>query len=489
MWLLTEADNALSHTGQVDNLRIRLEPQPDLTGGIQATVGAFSFLYFYIDVPPNATNLTINIVNNSATPLPLQLLVRRGTLPTLTTFDKQATILPPGGSLSIGKSDLPPLQPGRYFIGVYNPNNISQDFFISAQLDLDLNGAQTVNFTSANTVPILDDAVTYDTMDLSSMPANVDVFSVNVGVAIQHPRISDLVLTLISPSGTRTLLMENRGGTGSQWRRGKRDDDECDRIQQRLRQRHRNSLSARSDGGRLDGRQAIKSAWSTIRPTRTPAAIFWRWRLAALARTVTTVPGQTYTLTYAYRGPGIVGMWRGENNAVDSIAGNNGIAAPDVVYTAAEVGQGFGLGSTNAYIRIPASQSLNVGLGAGFTVDAWIYPSNIGNWHPIMEWNNGSHDGIGAQFWIDPSGALLMNIVDSAGPGHLFTSAPNTISASSFQHVALDYDHNSGIATMYRNGVAVLSGNIGSFFPLTSYDIFWGRRPAMFLETPHMAVS
>ena len=31
-----------------------------------------------------------------------------------------------------------------------------------------------------------------------------------------------------------------------------------------------------------------------------------------------TVAGQTYTLTFAYRGPGIAGWWRGENNASDS---------------------------------------------------------------------------------------------------------------------------------------------------------------------------
>ena len=43
-----------------------------------------------------------------------------------------------------------------------------------------------------------------------------------------------------------------------------------------------------------------------------------------ISRILPTVPGQTYTLSYAYRGPGAVGLWRGESNAVDSIYGNNG---------------------------------------------------------------------------------------------------------------------------------------------------------------------
>ena len=34
----------------------------------------------------------------------------------------------------------------------------------------------------------------------------------NAGIVVQHPRISDLVFHLISPDGTRVLLMENRGG-------------------------------------------------------------------------------------------------------------------------------------------------------------------------------------------------------------------------------------------------------------------------------------
>ena len=36
-----------------------------------------------------------------------------------------------------------------------------------------------------------------------------------------------------------------------------------------------------------------------------------------ITRTLPTVPGKKYTLSYAYRGPGIVSLWRGESNAVD----------------------------------------------------------------------------------------------------------------------------------------------------------------------------
>src|SRR6202041_2886955 len=57
--------------------------------------------------------------------------------------------------------------------------------------------------------PIPDDAV----MDSTNyVGQNSKVVSAEVGVRINHPRESDLVMTLISPAGTRVLLAENRGG-------------------------------------------------------------------------------------------------------------------------------------------------------------------------------------------------------------------------------------------------------------------------------------
>ena len=54
--------------------------------------------------------------------------------------------------------------------------------------------------------------MTYSTI---SVPDNAIISSVDVGLRVDHPRISDLVFHLISPDGTRVLLMENRGGTST----------------------------------------------------------------------------------------------------------------------------------------------------------------------------------------------------------------------------------------------------------------------------------
>jgi len=61
-------------------------------------------------------------------------------------------------------------------------------------------------------VPLLDDAVTVSSNSIISITNTEPIVSVNVGIVVQHPRISDLAFTLISPDGQRILLMENRGG-------------------------------------------------------------------------------------------------------------------------------------------------------------------------------------------------------------------------------------------------------------------------------------
>ncbi|NDE97837.1 MAG: hypothetical protein EB034_06105, partial [Verrucomicrobia bacterium] len=53
----------------------------------------------------------------------------------------------------------------------------------------------------------------YTTNLFISVPDDRVVAGVEVGLAILHPRVEDLVIHLVSPRGTRVLLFENRGGT------------------------------------------------------------------------------------------------------------------------------------------------------------------------------------------------------------------------------------------------------------------------------------
>jgi uncharacterized delta-60 repeat protein len=179
---------------------------------------------------------------------------------------------------------------------------------------------------------------------------------------------------------------------------------------------------------------------------------------------------------------GIVSWWRAEGNADDYIGGNNGTPAPDVAYGWGEVGQAFSLNTTNAFITIPASSTLDVGNSSGFTLEAWIFPTNVDAFHPILEWNQGFVGGnLGPQLWIGripgDTGVLFANVTDSSGVSHQLYSAVNTLVANQFQHVALTYDRTLGQATLYVNGINVAQANIGNITPQTSYNIYIGKRP------------
>lgn len=216
-WIFTMVnDSSPTDLGQINSFQITLEPQPP-TNGVTRTLLGSAWFYDFIDVPANCTNLTITVVDNSANAAPLELLVKYGAFPTLTEYDKEAIINPPGGSISITPYDNPPLNPGRYYFAIYNPNVAAVTFTNYVSLGLTATGNTGVQYLSVGGEPIPDDAVMYSTINVG---ANTPVVSASVGVRIDHPRVSDLVLTLISPEGTRVLLAENRGGSTTNYGSG-----------------------------------------------------------------------------------------------------------------------------------------------------------------------------------------------------------------------------------------------------------------------------
>jgi subtilisin-like proprotein convertase family protein len=208
VWLLTVADHVPTHTGLVANVTLRIEPQ-DVSNGAPREVATNAFASDFMDVPIGATNLTVCIGNESPALLPLTLYLRRGSPPTLGLWDQMAVLSPTGGCLSLNRCALPPLNPGRYFIGVFNPNDIPQTIRMNATVDVDPAPAVPATYAVAGPIPILDNAVTNASL---FVPVSQPIASVGVRLHVDHPRVSDMAFTLISPGGTRVLLFENRGG-------------------------------------------------------------------------------------------------------------------------------------------------------------------------------------------------------------------------------------------------------------------------------------
>ena len=184
---------------------------------------------------------------------------------------------------------------------------------------------------------------------------------------------------------------------------------------------------------------------------------------------------------------GLISWWPGESNANDVVGGNNGIAAADVGFIEGKVNQSFQFSpGNNAGVTVPASASLNVGVGAGFSLEGWIRPASATSQQPLVEW---AYDGVetGAHLWISASsftlpagqggpGSLFVNLVETNNASHRFASAPGIIDTNSLQHIALTYDKASGMAKLYRNSLEVAVANLGSFTPKTTTDLLLGRR-------------
>ncbi len=215
IWIMHSTDNTPGFAGSIASSMF-IQKHQDLTKQpfITVSIAPNSWFYDFIEVPVGNTNLTVFAVDEtiSVSGGPLTLAVNPGNPPTLTNALVSALltnvcISPPGlsNSVSVG----PPLIPGIYWVGVFNPDSVAHTVEIGVFIFFDAAAITTLDYTSAGPVPLLDDAVT----DSDIFVTNTDTIQTfKVGLRIDHPRISDLAITLIDPNDNRYLLMENRGG-------------------------------------------------------------------------------------------------------------------------------------------------------------------------------------------------------------------------------------------------------------------------------------
>ncbi|MFO1501831.1 MAG: S8 family serine peptidase [Verrucomicrobiota bacterium] len=216
VWMMNFIDNTPNRTGRVENVTLRIEPfrAADLGAagdeGIRGTVPGNSTVCYFIDVPPEATNLVLTLSELTGR---LEMYVALESLPTTNSYQKSGVFDAPGGVLMWGANDEPiPLGAGRCFVCLRNPGSTPVDFRLQARLQLGT-GLDFRRDIGTNGIPLIDDGIIRSTVNL---PVDKQVADLQVSVRIDHPRSSDLVLHLISPQGTRLLLAENRGGPNLQ---------------------------------------------------------------------------------------------------------------------------------------------------------------------------------------------------------------------------------------------------------------------------------
>src|SRR5438477_10301382 len=110
---------------------------------------------------------------------------------------------------------------------------------------------------------------------------------------------------------------------------------------------------------------------------------------------------------------GLVGWWRGENNAEDSVGANNGTLANGGSYAPAEVGQGFSLDGVNDNVVIPATPSLNI-TGA-LSIEAWIKPDSASLGSIASQYETPGSTQVRFAFLRGASGLLELAVYDPSG--------------------------------------------------------------------------
>jgi len=176
----------------------------------------------------------------------------------------------------------------------------------------------------------------------------------------------------------------------------------------------------------------------------------------------------------------IVSWWPGNTNAHDVI-GTNDIALHLGDIAPGKVGNAFVFDGLSSYGVTAASPSLNV---SSFSMEAWINPSDVSVARPILEFSE-KNGNAGVHFWLGVSGfavqtpgALYANLRDAQLGFHLISTGPGVLAANQWTHAVLTFDQPSGHATIYVNGLAVVTTELGSFIPQTSFPLYLGIRPS-----------
>ena len=209
---LTLVDNSLNHTGRVEFSRIKLFLQPTNTDQFTFIAPPGWSPAYLKDVGPEADRLdtTITYVGAAQNQAPVILYVRRDAVPQLNAYDKVQAIQPPlGGTLSIGRTDSPPLGVGTYVARIFNPNPFPVPLRLRFFVNLAADGTRLSQMGRTNSTVVIDDALSRSTLTLTNVER---IAAIQLQLDLTHPRISDLAVTLISPSGDRSLVLENRGG-------------------------------------------------------------------------------------------------------------------------------------------------------------------------------------------------------------------------------------------------------------------------------------
>jgi hypothetical protein len=140
---------------------------------------------------------------------------------------------------------------------------------------------------------------------------------------------------------------------------------------------------------------------------------------------------------------GLAAWWRAENDALDSVGANNGVALNGVGFGAGKVGQAFSFDGVDDRIAIPEASAIDLSTMPAWTVEAWVRPASFTSQNYPTIYSEGSWGvSLGLQ---NGTGKLETWINNSA----VFRSTM-ALPINAWSHVALT--HSAGNFAFYING-------------------------------------
>lgn len=169
---------------------------------------------------------------------------------------------------------------------------------------------------------------------------------------------------------------------------------------------------------------------------------------------------------------GLLSWWRAENDARDSVGGNDGKLMNAAGFAAGAVRQAFAFDGTNQYVEVPDSPTLDP--VAGLTVEAWVYLSNYAG--SPMAVVSKDDEAANRQYMLNVVGSAT-NPVFRANvklpTGYFSLTGTNGIPASTWTHAAMTFDGTS--LKLYYNGALDSSLSVTGLLAKTSRPLRIGR--------------
>lgn len=395
VWLLQTVDDALGNVGRIDALNLIVQPNDFGPNFVNRTVQPGECELEVVNVPADVSRLTV-VVTNFSPSLPLEVHIRRATPADPANPDaseKFAVLAPPGGSVSLGVQDEPPLVPGRYFVSVCNPNNVAVNYQIARffERNLDDQFNRIVRSAPAANGALRDAATTESGIVVNDTRP---VSAVEVGLRITHPRVSDLAVHLINPQGQRMLVSENRGTTVGRGYGGRQVVTNYQHVGMSY-----DPLTSLVDVF-VDGKTVVSGTVSNVflpanqrlslasdptrgfTPRRATIALddvgFWRRPLMSNEIREIFDDGLVgFGKEISRRDDGLVALWSLDNNGNDLLGANDLALLGFSEFTKGQIDSGLRFSGVTAEARSPV---LPLDPSSGFSLEGWVqaYPLNTG---------------------------------------------------------------------------------------------------------------